>query len=178
MGGRLAHRIITTLGFTRITLPPAAPLVCFLSPLLLGCSQASPILPPTFLPGSRNLQDQIPGLPGTRHQAAICQLLHWAPWETSTPRRGYPLASVTHSWACSAVGLPPRPEPGALVSPGHGEAWLLGPTQEASLASDLRHRPQGQTISSLSLALQKSGLGAGGERADLGRGQGLQVLCC
>ena len=66
----------------------------------------------------------------------------------------------------------------ALVSPGHGEAWVLGPTQEASLASDLRHRPQGQTISSLSLALQKSGLGAGGERAELGRGQGLQALCC
>ena len=81
-----------------------------------------------------------------------------APGETSTPRRGHPLTSETHSWACRAVGLLPRPEPGTLVSPGHGKAWVLGPTQEASLASGLKQHPQGHSLSSLSLALRKSGL--------------------
>lgn len=43
-----------------------------LTPSALGCSWATPILPPTFLPANRNLLDQIPGLPGTRQPSASC----------------------------------------------------------------------------------------------------------
>lgn len=73
---------------------------------------------------------------------------------------------------CPGVGLLPGPEPGTLVSLGHGKAWALGPSQEVSLASSLRHCPKGQTSSSCSLALQRSGLAGGRERAQLGRRAG------
>ena len=136
--------------------PSGAPFPWYLlTRSVLGCSRAVHLLPPTFLPGARISRIRFPDsqAPGSHLPAAAL-----APGETSTPRRGHPLTSETHSWACRAVGLLPRPEPGTLVSPGHGKAWVLGPTQEASLASGLKQHPQGHSLSSLSLALRKSGL--------------------
>lgn len=49
-------------------------------------------------------------------------------------------------------------EPATLVSLGHGKARALGPSKEASVDSILRRCPHGQTISSFSLAPQRSGL--------------------
>lgn len=113
-----------------------------------------------------------------RHQASIYQLLYWAPGETSTPR-GHPPASVTYSWVHSPIGLLPMPEPGTLVSLGHGKPWALGPSKETSVNSSLRHCPHGQTIFLFSLAPQRSGLAGDRERTELGRGSGPPGdLCC
>lgn len=153
------------MGFTRIALSPAPHLV-----LTPQGAAALPCPPST----SRNLLDQIPRLPGTRQPSTSC----CAGPRGRHPHRGEAThLPVTYSWAHSTVGLPPLPEPGALVSPGHGKAWALGSSKEASLDSSLRHCPQGQTISSLSLALQRSGLAEDWVGQSWAEGQGLQALC-